>query len=126
MYELVVERHFSAAHFLPNYPGPCSRLHGHNFIVRVYVRGTQLDAQGMLVDFGVLKKALLGILEELDHYNLNDLPAFALENPTTENVARWIADELGKQALGGAHVHKVEVWETPGQAAAYYPLPSAA
>ena len=122
MYELVVERHFSAAHFLPNYPGPCSRLHGHNFIVRAYVRGERLEASGMLVDFGVLKKALLGILEELDHYALNELPAFATQSPTTENIARWIAGELGKCDLGGARVHKIEVWETPGQAAIYYPV----
>jgi 6-pyruvoyltetrahydropterin/6-carboxytetrahydropterin synthase len=121
MYELVVERHFSAAHFLPNYPGPCSRLHGHNFIVRAYVRGERLEASGMLVDFGVLKKALLGILEEVDHYSLNELPAFATQAPTTENIACWIAQELGKCELSGAHVHKIEVWETPGQAAAYYP-----
>jgi 6-pyruvoyltetrahydropterin/6-carboxytetrahydropterin synthase len=126
MYELVVERHFSAAHFLPDYPGPCSRLHGHNFLVRAYVRGTQLDARGMLVDFGVLKKALLGILEELDHYCLNELPAFAALAPTTENLARWIAEELARHPLGGAHVHKVEIWETPGQGATYYPLPTAA
>ena len=125
MYELVVERHFSAAHFLPDYPGSCSRLHGHNFIVRASVRGGQLNASGMLLDFGVLKKVLLSILEELDHYSLNDLPAFAACNPTTENIARWIAQELGKRELGSAHVHKVEVWETPGQAAAYYPLPQA-
>ncbi|MCX6365103.1 MAG: 6-carboxytetrahydropterin synthase QueD [Armatimonadetes bacterium] len=122
MYELVVERHFSAAHFLPNYPGPCSRLHGHNFIVRAYVRGERLEASGMLVDFGVLKKALLGILEELDHHSLNELPAFAAQAPTTENIAYWIAQELGKCDLSGAHVHKIEVWETPGQAAAYYPI----
>jgi 6-pyruvoyltetrahydropterin/6-carboxytetrahydropterin synthase len=121
MYELVVERHFSAAHFLPNYPGPCSRLHGHNFIVRAYVRGERLEASGMLVDFGVLKKALLGILAEVDHYSLNELPAFATQAPTTENIACWIAQELGKCELSGAHVHKIEVWETPGQAAAYYP-----
>ena len=126
MYELVVKRHFSAAHFLPDYPGPCSRVHGHNFIVRVYVRGERLDARGMLVDFGVLKTALLSILEELDHYHLNELPAFATQNPTTENIACWIAQELVKHELGGARVHKVEVWETPGQAAAYYPLPPAA
>ena len=126
MYELVVKRHFSAAHFLPDYPGPCSRVHGHNFIVWVYVRGERLDTRGMLVDFGVLKTALQSILEELDHYTLNDLPAFAAQNPTTENIACWIALELGEHELGGAHVHKVEVWETPGQAAAYYPLPPAA
>lgn len=121
MYELVVERHFSAAHFLPNYPGPCSRLHGHNFIVRVYVRGTQLDPNGMLVDFGVLKAAFLEVLGELDHYCLNELPAFAQAAPTTENVARVIADALGGRSLGNAQVYKIEVWETPGQAAIYYP-----
>jgi 6-pyruvoyltetrahydropterin/6-carboxytetrahydropterin synthase len=125
MYELVVEKHFSAAHFLPDYPGPCSRLHGHNFIVRASVRGERLDARGMLVDFGVLKTALREILEQLDHYSLNELPAFAAQNPTTENIARWIAETLGEHALGGAQVYKVEVWETPGQAAAYYPLPQA-
>lgn len=120
MYELVVERHFSAAHFLPHYPGPCSRLHGHNFIVRVYVRGRELDSNGMLVDFGVLKAAFAEILAELDHYCLNERPAFVTTPPTTENIARYIAEALSGYSLGKAQVHKVEVWETPGQAASYY------
>lgn len=121
MYELVVEKHFSAAHFLPGYPGPCARLHGHNYRVLVTVRGETLGAFGMLVDFGDLKRVLMGILDQLDHYNLNELPPFLTAAPSTENVARFIAEALATHALGNARVYKVEVWETPGQAAIYYP-----
>lgn len=126
MYELVVERHFAAAHFLPDYPGKCSRLHGHNYRVRVFLRGPRLDARGLLIDFGCVKAALDRLIERLDHQNLNDLAEFAAGGPSTENVARVIAEGLAAFDLEPALLHRVEVWETPGQGATYYPRAEAA
>jgi len=120
MFEIVVEKSFSAAHFLPDFPGKCRRLHGHNYLVRVYLRGDDLDANGMLADFDAVKEALATALDRYDHYCLNDLPDFEGIPPSTENVARRLGEALAKWDFGQARVHRVEVWETPIQAATYY------
>jgi 6-pyruvoyltetrahydropterin/6-carboxytetrahydropterin synthase len=120
MFEIVVEKSFSAAHFLPAFHGKCQRLHGHNYRVRVYLRGDTLDGNGMLADFGAVKEALGEALERYDHYCLNDLPDFEGLPPSTENVARRIGEALVRRDFGRARVHRVEVWETPIQAATYY------
>jgi len=125
MYEIVVERTIAAAHFLPGYPGKCARLHGHNYRVRVYLRGARLDASGMLVDFGEVKVALNEVLERFDHQTLNELPEFADESPSTEVLARVLAEQIGAEMARRdfgprARLHRVEVWETPGQGATYY------
>ena len=121
MYEIVVEKTIAAAHFLRNYPGKCSQLHGHNYRVRVYLRGSRLNAAGLLVDFGDVKSAVMDVLEGFDHRNLNDLPEFAEDNPSTENLARVLAERLNRYDFGLARLNRVEVWETPGQGATYYP-----
>jgi 6-pyruvoyltetrahydropterin/6-carboxytetrahydropterin synthase len=120
MFELSVEKTFAAAHFLRDFTGPCERLHGHNYRVVAYVRGTQLDAAGMLVDFTDLKASLGGVLERLDHYCLNDLPEFAEVSPSAENIARFIAEGMAKNDFGAARLDRVEVWETPIQSATYF------
>ena len=58
MYTVRVEAGFSAAHFLSGYRGKCENLHGHNYRVRAYARGADLDESGMLLDFGLLKKEI--------------------------------------------------------------------
>jgi len=85
---------FEAAHRLPNVPPEhkCSRLHGHSFVVRISVQGEVGEESGWVMDFGDIKAAFRPILERLDHYYLNDIPG--LENPTSENLARWIWIEL--------------------------------
>jgi len=120
MYELTVERSFCAAHFLRDYEGACARMHGHNYRVEVCVAGEQLQANGMLLDFGRLKELCDAILGELDHRLLNELPPFSARNATSENLARYIHDHV-RQALTGtcATVRSVRVWETPGQSATY-------
>jgi 6-pyruvoyltetrahydropterin/6-carboxytetrahydropterin synthase len=118
VFELVVEKHFSAAHFLPDYPGPCARLHGHNYRVRVYVRGEKLNGAGMVADFGEIKQALMAVLDTLDHQNLNELLPFQETPPTTESIAHFIAHQITPHL--SVPVHRVEVWETVGQAAIYY------
>ncbi|MFV0275694.1 MAG: 6-carboxytetrahydropterin synthase QueD [Parahaliea sp.] len=88
--DIFKEFHFEAAHRLPNVlPGhKCARLHGHSFQVRIVVSGEAKEPSGWVMDFGDLKSAFQPILEQLDHHYLNDIPG--LENPTSENLARWI------------------------------------
>ncbi len=120
MYTARVEAGFAAAHFLAHYHGKCERLHGHNYRVRVTARGPKLDEGGMLVDFGVLKAALRGILAELDHSSLNDHPAFADGNPSAERIAAWVGGRM-MAAVPGAAIGLVEVFETDTSRATWSP-----
>lgn len=88
--EIFKEFSFEAAHRLPNAPlnHKCSRLHGHSFRVRIHVRGEPDGRSGWIMDFADIKHAAQPIIDRLDHYYLNDIPG--LENPTSENLARWI------------------------------------
>jgi 6-pyruvoyltetrahydropterin/6-carboxytetrahydropterin synthase len=118
MYTVRVEADFAAAHFLSRYHGKCENLHGHNYRVRLWVRGDTLGPGGMLVDFGILKKALREVTGLLDHTNLNDRPEFD-NDPSAERIARFIFDgvsEILSRADSGASpnlLHAVDVYETP-------------
>lgn len=92
--EIFKEFTFEAAHRLPNVPQghKCSRLHGHSFRVGIYVSGAIDPHMGWIMDFAEIKKAFKPLLEQLDHNYLNDLGG--LENPTSENISRWIWNEL--------------------------------
>lgn len=92
--EIYKEFSFEAAHRLPNLPPEhkCTRLHGHSFHVSVHVSGPLAPREGWVMDFGELKQAFRPIHDRLDHSYLNEIPG--LENPTSENVARWIWREL--------------------------------
>ncbi len=88
--EIYKEFQFEAAHRLPNVPNghKCARLHGHSFRVRLVVAGNAEEPSGWVMDFADLKKCFEPIFAQLDHNYLNDIPG--LENPTSENIARWI------------------------------------
>ena len=118
LHRLTVRHHFDAAHYLREYHGACSRLHGHRWQVEVTVQGSQLDELGMLVDFGVLKQALKSELQELDHHLINDLSPFTTLNPTAENLAKYLFERL-LVLLAGASLKKVRVYETPDAWAEY-------
>lgn len=120
MFELVVQAHFAAAHKLRGYKGQCEKLHGHNWRVDVYLRGDELDELGMLVDFSEVKKHVNAVLDELDHQYLNDLDAFRVANPTTEHIARHIAEALAPKMPDGVCVHRVTAWETERCGATYW------
>ena len=85
---------FEAAHRLPHVPEghKCARLHGHSFVVRISVDGEVGEQSGWVMDFGDIKAAFKPLYDRLDHYYLNEIPG--LENPTSENLARWIWREL--------------------------------
>lgn len=90
--------HIEAAHRLPNVPEghKCARLHGHSFLVEIHVSGEPGADTGWVMDFAEIKQAFQPIYDQLDHHYLNDIPG--LENPTSENLARWIWERL-KPAL---------------------------
>jgi 6-pyruvoyltetrahydropterin/6-carboxytetrahydropterin synthase len=92
--QIYKEFSIEAAHRLPNVPEghKCARLHGHSFLVSIHVEGTVGDETGWIMDFGDIKAAFSPIYDQLDHHYLNDV--VGLENPTSENLARWIWQEL--------------------------------
>lgn len=117
MHTVRIESSFAAAHFLSHYHGKCERLHGHNYKVRLWAKGKDLDSGGMLVDFGEMKKALAAVTETLDHSNLNDNPVFA-GDPSAERIARHIYAEVRK-AQPQAPFYRVDVFETEVNMASY-------
>ena len=121
VFEIYVKNHFSAAHSLRGYPGDCANVHGHNWLVEVFVRCTELDSLGIGVDFRDIKAAVKEVLAGIDHCNLNDLPLFAERNPTSENIARFLYKELScKLNAPMIRVSRVKVSETPGAGAFYW------
>ena len=122
MYQISVEQHFDAAHYLRGYGGKCEALHGHRFRVVVRISASNLDDRGMAYDFVVLKKQLDDILSRFDHTCLNDVVPFDNINPSSENIAATIYNEL-KPMLAGAPVtlSAVEVWESPQSWVTYTP-----
>lgn len=122
MYEVKVTREFSSAHFLRDYAGKCANLHGHNWKVEVGFRHPELAANGILVDFTAVWRALDELIELLDHRVINDLPPFDRESPTSENLARWFFQEVGRRLPAPApQPHHATVWETPDASATYWP-----
>ena len=122
MYQITVEQHFDAAHFLRGYQGKCEAVHGHRFGVVVRITASELDEVGLAYDFTVLKQHLAGILARYDHTCLNDVTPFDRINPSSENIASTIYSEL-QPRLAGAPVSLscVEVWESPESGVAYSP-----
>lgn len=124
MFTLKVRAEFEAAHRIADYPGKCDRLHGHNWTVEAVIAGRELDELGMLIDFKEAKNNLNEVLATFDHQYLNDLPMFAGKmNPTAENLARYVFDELSRCAIfaGTAKLASVCVWERPNSCVSYSP-----
>ncbi len=120
-----VEGLFESAHFIRNYleDGTDEPLHGHSWKVEVFVTSTTInETTGFAVDFYAVKKELDDICNYLDHSNLNDLPPFTELNPSTENIAKWIHEEMSKRLkekkLSGK-LERVIVWEGPKNYAIY-------
>jgi len=122
MYQLFVEEHFDAAHYLPNYHGKCERLHGHRFKVVARVEAAGLDNNGLAYDFAEFKRHVNEVLARFDHTCLNDVPPLNKIGPSSENIAATIYDALQPRFSGSAvRLVNVEVWESPTTGAAYTP-----
>lgn len=107
---------FDSAHRLPKVPPghKCGQIHGHTFIIEIFVTGDVSDQTGWVIDFGDIKKSFQPIHDQLDHCYLNDIPG--LENPTSENIARWVWDRLSPSLQG---LSKISVKETPQSGCVY-------
>ena len=107
MYYITKRLEISAAHRLSlPYASKCTNVHGHNWIVTIHCRATELNEAGMVTDFTHVKNL---ISEKLDHKVLNDVLPF---NPTAENIARWICEQV-------EHCYRVDVQESEGNTASY-------
>lgn len=119
MYRLKICTHFAAAHNLMHYQGDCENLHGHNWKVEVTVATDELDKAGLGVDFKILKKETNRVLDLLDHTYLNELPFFEGISPSSEHIARFVYEELGKVFHGKVRVESVCIWESDNACATY-------
>ncbi len=120
MYQLFVEDHFDAAHYLPEYQGKCERLHGHRFKVVIRVSAASVGHDGMAYDFAEMKRMLRAVLSELDHTCVNELPDFTTMAPSSENIAAWLFEKLhGGFNDTPVKLDAVEVWESPTAGVVY-------
>ena len=120
MYELKIISQFAAAHQLREYEGKCEQLHGHNWKVEVYVTGNKLEKNGLLIDFKLIKDATEKVLDKLDHEFLNELDAFKILNPSSENIARHIFTALSREVnTEEVKVSRVTTWESDSACASY-------
>ncbi len=121
MFELTVTSNFSGAHRLRYLHGKCEQLHGHNWKIEVSVTSSRLNQEGIVIDFTILKQKLEKILKTLDHTYLNDLPYFSGKEPSSENIAKYIFDQLKKELRGySVALKKVSAWESETASATYY------
>tara|TARA_B100000315_G_C14540403_1_gene570602 strand:+ start:561 stop:935 length:375 start_codon:yes stop_codon:yes gene_type:complete len=120
MYKIKVLSSFSAAHFLREYKGKCEALHGHNWKVEVMVASSELDNLGMVIDFGAIKKIVNERLKSFDHVLINDIEYFRKVNPTSENMAKYLFDQI-KEDLSQlkCNVSEVRIWETDTSCAVF-------
>lgn len=120
-FEIYVQTHFAAAHHLRGYDGNCAKPHGHNWVVDAYVMCDKLNEIGIGIDFRDVKEAAKAILHELDHSDLNALPQFQGQNPSSENVAEYLYRELtSRLSAQGVRVTKLRVSESPNCGVLYW------
>lgn len=124
MFEVTVQAGFSSGHFLRDYYGKCENPHGHNYRVLVTLVGEELESNGLLLDFKLLKQVLRPTVQYLDHNMINDLEPFTTLNPSAENLAKYFfektADQLHEMTNGRVRVKDCVVYETDTSFARYY------
>lgn len=119
--DIFIKTHFSGGHHLRAYPGNCENPHGHNWKVKVTVRATKLDQLGMGIDFKQLKQTVNIVMDELDHRDLNQHPAFAAINPSSEHIAMFLFHRLQEPLTTERYtLYAVEVRETDSSGVIYY------
>lgn len=112
-YQLKVVTEFASAHTLRDYPGACSRMHGHNWKVELEAVASQLNEVGMAIDFKQMKQAANEVGGQLDHRYLNELDPFKETNPTAENIAAWMYREISARINSDTvKVTALTLWET--------------
>jgi len=121
MYQVSVEGHFDAAHYLRDYGGKCENLHGHRFKVVVSLNVKKINKIGLAYDFTELKRHLGEVLARFDHTSLNDISPFDKINPSSENIAREIYGQLKGRFPKDVVLSSVEVWESPESRVVYSP-----
>ncbi len=119
MFELSINDDIAAAHFLRDYDGPCKDLHGHTWKVEITIASDQLNDIGLVIDFRELKKKLKEVLAHIDHVCLNDLSFFKNNNPSTENLAKYIYREFAGRCKP-FELKKVCVRESDSSSVTYY------
>ena len=121
MYIVAVESSFSAAHFLRGYKGKCENLHGHRFKVVARLKFAGLNKIGLAYDFTEFKRQLAEVIKKYDHCCLNETKPFDVINPSSENIAATLYEQLLARVPAEGVVDSVEVWESPDSYAAYRP-----
>ena len=120
MFVLKIVTDFASAHSLRDYPGDCSRLHGHNWQVEVMVSSQVLDESGIAIDFREIKKQTKAVVKRFDPQYLNEIKPFDILNPTAENIAKYFFVEIGILINEeNVKVKEVLIWETPRSAVTY-------
>lgn len=113
---IFIEDSFDSAHFLPHVPDghKCRRIHGHTYRIRIELSGRVGARSGWVVDYADVKLLWNSVKQTLDHFILNDIQG--LHNPTCENLAAWVWDELSKYCSG---LSRIEIRETEHCGAVY-------
>jgi len=120
VYQLSIEEHFDAAHLLRDYHGKCENLHGHRFKVVIRLETIKLQSNGLAYDFALLKQSLRESLARYDHTFLNEISPFDVIEPSCENIASTLYDELLSQFKGlPVTLSHVEIWESPSTGVSY-------
>jgi 6-pyruvoyltetrahydropterin/6-carboxytetrahydropterin synthase len=126
-YTVFKEFEFAAAHHIPDHPGKCRHLHGHNYRIRVFMTADRLDSIGMVIDFAHIKAMMQEVVGHFDHRVINDFPPFDVLHPTAEQLSeyvfRGIEERVDSEELSSRQVRvaRVEVWENATSCAIYEP-----
>lgn len=113
----MVEDTFAAAHALRGYKGKCENLHGHTFRIQAFIAGAKLNDIGIMMDFHEIKRLLKNILDRFDHKDLCEISEFKIDNPSSENIAKVVFNELKRDIK---ELNKVTVWESSSTCASYF------
>jgi len=120
MYRLAIQTSISAAHYLKDYNGNCSLMHGHNWKIQVEVKSDQVDKVGMVIDFKDIKEITWKVAGKYDHQVFNQIPPFDTQNPTAENISKHFYEEITKLLPEGIKMDRIKLWETDNYSIEYF------
>ena len=120
MYKISTTHKIAAAHQLRNYEGPCARLHGHNWQIKVDVIVSDVNDLGITIDFVDLDKIIWKVVGKFDHQNFNAIEPFDKINPSAENIAKYFYGKIKTELAENIQLAKVSIWETDQYLVEYY------